>query len=190
MPKPPTTTVSILDLFGGLEDPPEQNPDTKSIHAEESVLRRPFYIHDISPSEYTLDCGHEVVFSSEETLKAQQEGFCCGAGKKGILVTWTRLRGTYLRPLPESVRRTREHSQGFPGYCCDAQGWYIGGIGNNCTYYRPEGAPLCSAHGTVSIPQEVLTAIPEEQDLNPTEPVKKSFKQRQMEARQKSKSQS
>jgi len=54
----------------------------------------------------------------------------------------------YKKPLPENMRRTRYKVMmgGFPGYCVDDEGYYIGGVGNDCRYYRPKGTDMCAHH--------------------------------------------
>lgn len=84
-----------------------------------------------------LDCGHLNWRSESENEAAVVAGKCCA---NTVPISWTHLRGKYLRPLPAGVQRTLEKDSngGFPGYCCDNDGWYIGGIGNNCRFYSPD----------------------------------------------------
>lgn len=57
-------------------------------------------------------------------------------------------RGKYKQPVPERMRRTaeREQGMGWPGLCCDEDGYYIGGLVNSC---RSEGK-LCTYHASLT----------------------------------------
>lgn len=91
-----------------------------------------------------LDCGHMDWWSDEEHQSAKDEGFCCMGGKKKWPVSYRHLKGSHRRPVPKSKRRTKEKvdGPGFSGLCCDEDGYYIGGLFNNC---RREGK-LCTYH--------------------------------------------
>lgn len=174
------------------------------IGLREPIPPRPPYVIDwraleIGPlgAPYTLDCGHMNFFPNDAHVEAQRAGFCCDGGRRKRLIHWQMLRGPYLRPLPVSARRTRDKTEdrstnrGFPGYCCDDQGWYIGGLANDCRHFRPDGAPLCTAHR----PSQPAPHEPEpewdEDDLSTPvqEPASAgmSWKQRQLEARKRGK---
>jgi hypothetical protein len=68
----------------------------------------------------------------------------CRMGRPGSPI---HQKGKYRKPVPESQRRTpeKERSGGWPGYCCDDEGYYIGGLANNCRYENPKG-PWCQVH--------------------------------------------
>jgi hypothetical protein len=72
----------------------------------------------------------------------------CPACKEGRPGHPQQQRGKYRTPVPMSKRRTKAKDEGlgFPGYCCDEDGYYIGGLGNFCRYHNPKG-PWCEAHG-------------------------------------------
>lgn len=132
----------ILDLFEVLVD---ASPSV----APKNTSGRPSYVVGPPPrSPRDLDCGHANLAVEAAHMEARAAGFCCAGARDHRPVRWQFLRGEYLKPLPEAVRRApgRTTGAGFPGYCCDAQGWYIGGIGNYCVAYRPAGAPICTAH--------------------------------------------
>ena len=61
-----------------------------------------------------------------------------------------------FRRVPRGSRRTweRENSGGYPGLCTNAEGLYIGGVGNDCRHYRPEGSPLCEVHRGPDPPED------------------------------------
>lgn len=88
-----------------------------------------------------LDCGHMNFVSDEKIAAAQAEGHCCASPKSPV--HWQALKGKYRRPLPERVRCTKEKSAGpgFPGYCCDDEGYYQGGLANCHLYDNPKGTP-------------------------------------------------
>jgi hypothetical protein len=55
--------------------------------------------------------------------------------------------GKHKTVVPERSRRTadKETGPGYPGLCCDEEGYYIGGLVNLCTYANPKG-PHCIVH--------------------------------------------
>lgn len=99
----------------------------------------------------TLDCGHTDWFPPAAHAAARAAGHCCEGGRTNHAIQWDRLRGPHVRPLPVGLRATwervndRSRSRGFPGYCCDEAGFYIGGVGNDCRHHGPSGEP-CPAH--------------------------------------------
>ncbi len=95
-----------------------------------------------------LDCGHTNWYTTTENEAAREAGHCCRGGQQKVVPCWRSLRGKYVRPIPLSARRTREKERagGFPGLCCDDAGFYIGGVGNDCLRWRPEGTSPCQAH--------------------------------------------
>ena len=95
-----------------------------------------------------LECGHTDWHPPTKNATAREAGFCCEEGRRKVPPSWRDLRGVFIRPLPVHVRRTheKERMKGSPGYCCDDAGYYIGGIGNDCNHYRPEGTRPCKAH--------------------------------------------
>lgn len=160
---------SIFDLFGDDAEPapvpppppkkaaprPPERPPKKAAPPPERPPEAP-----VGPAEpeapppvtstrcaVYLDCGHLNWHSDADNAAAESDGHCCANGKGRHQISWTHLRGKYVRPLPTSVRRTdeRERSGGFPGYCCDGEGWYIGGIGNDCRFYGPDER-RCAVH--------------------------------------------
>jgi hypothetical protein len=123
---------------------------------------------DWCPPEY-LDCGHwdwqtipDPDWVPKADPKAKGSGMAkhptisvkatspddCPACKAGKMGHPQQQRGKYKTPVPMSQRRTKEKDDGmgFPGYCCDEGGYYIGGVGNFCRYNAPKG-PWCEAHG-------------------------------------------
>lgn len=126
-----------------------------------------------TPRLITLDCGHTNWFTEGEQQTARAEGFCCEGGRKNQPVAWDRLRGKYVRPLPVALRVTWERAhdtsrwRGFPGYCCDDAGYYIGGLANDCRYYRPEGASVCPAHRAE--PPPFVSSVPEAEEADEEE---------------------
>ena len=80
-------------------------------------------------------CGHTNWYSSEENSNAQAEGHCCAGVPNQAAIDWT-VAGL-LRPVPVRMHRVRGGKIGFPGLCCDKNGYYIGGLGNDCRIYGP-----------------------------------------------------
>lgn len=91
-----------------------------------------------------MDCGHMNWWADEENESARAEGFCCMGGKKKWPVNYRHMKGEFRKPVPQSRRRTKEKAEGtgFPGLCCDEDGYYIGGTFNDC---QREGK-LCTYH--------------------------------------------
>lgn len=96
-----------------------------------------------------LDCGHLNFSSDEENEAARAEGFCCHAGKQKMMPNYRRMTGEYRKPVPKSGRRTAEKVAmgGYPGLCCDDEGYYIGGIYNDCRREHPKDeSKWCQYH--------------------------------------------
>jgi len=93
-----------------------------------------------------LDCGHLDWSGDGANEAAREQGHCCANHRHQI--SWTHLRGAFVRPLPLHYRRTvdKERGPGFPGYCCDDKGFYIGGIANDCRHYGTDDR-RCPVHG-------------------------------------------
>jgi len=91
-----------------------------------------------------FDCGHWNW--GGDHASAHKEGKCCANWSQQP--SWQDLKGEYLRPLPMNVRRTQHKTDhpGFPGYCCDSKGYYVGGIGNNCRFNKSK-RKRCPVHG-------------------------------------------
>ena len=130
-------------------------PDDEAVEAPavEAVVPTEALVRPVPvPRIHTLDCGHTNWHSEAVQEQARSEGFCCEGGRKNDVVEWDRLRGKYVRPLPVALRMTWEKAhdtskwRGFPGYCCNDAGYYIGGVANDCRYYRPKGESVCPAH--------------------------------------------
>lgn len=91
-----------------------------------------------------LECGHTDWFGDEANDAARGANFCCTGGKEGHAVDW-RVRGL-LYPVPLYMRRGHALTPtGFQGLCCDINGYYIGGGGNDCRFYG-DGTTRCSWH--------------------------------------------
>jgi hypothetical protein len=202
----------IFELFGLEEnEPPVQPPKPPKpptrVEPAPPVQELPAAVEPPAPrAEPTavvryLDCGHMNWYKDEKNEQARAEGRCCA--NQGQPLSWTHLKGAYARPLPKSQRRTAEkdHGFGFPGYCCDADGWYIGGIGNDCRFYSPDER-RCTMHTVVprqkvgeKTPEPVTVAVepdelldllgmdPVEQPPPVAPPVAGTWKQRQMQRR-------
>ncbi|NBR68103.1 MAG: hypothetical protein EBT79_12695 [Actinobacteria bacterium] len=146
-----------------------------------------------------LDCGHLNWYSDDANAAAVARGNCCLGGEKKHPISWQQLKGAFIRPLPPHLRRSfdRERMGGFPGYCCDDEGNYIGGIGNDCRYDSPDER-RCVIHSI--IPKSKLETEPDaaanvdeadEADLVPQDEVPTpalkpsggSWKQRQLSAK-------
>ena len=146
------------------------------------------------------DCGHLSWGSDAQYEAARAAGHCCEG--KGRPICWDMLRGEYVRPLPVSVRRApnKEGGFAFPGYCCDEEGYYIGGLSNNCRFDSPDDR-RCASHQKkkkqeeLPIPTPVIEESNDELELEPppvnsTPPLPKAggtWKQRQMSSNTKRK---
>lgn len=116
-----------------------------------------------------LDCGH---WTHQKVMKTEEE--CSESEKKRlsdpqsvkpykmIRVTtpddchycklgrpadsYQHQKGRYRQPVPMGKRRTVERDQGlgWPGLCCDEEGYYIGGLTNNCQ--SSGDGKLCTCH--------------------------------------------
>lgn len=121
-----------VDLFAGLPlDPPMGKATAKS-----------------GPGPEMPECGHTNWYTAAENEAARAAGHCCRGGQQKVVPCFRSLRGKYRRPVPVTSRRTveKERTGGFPGLCCDDGGYYIGGVGNDCLRWRPEGTSPCRAH--------------------------------------------
>lgn len=110
------------------EDPRPENLPIPGIH------HRPLP-EDWTPPSY-MDCGHLSWNLQEDT--------CEGCEQKHP-PSWRHLKGSFIRPVPVSARRTKlkEATGGFPGLCCNSEGIYIGGDFNDC---RRTGTERCEVH--------------------------------------------
>ena len=152
-PKPPKVAEPV-------EPPPVEPPAQEAPPAEVEPPVSPAAEPSAPPAVVRyLDCGHMNWHRTEKNEQARAEGRCCA--NQGQPIGWSHLKGVYARPIPKSQRRAAEkdHGFGFPGYCCDVDGWYIGGIGNDCRFYSPDER-RCSMH-TVAPRQKVGEKAPE-----------------------------
>jgi hypothetical protein len=139
------------------EEPPPPKQEPKPVVSK--VPRQP--PEDWNPPRY-LDCGH---WEYQMVPRPREEGVdprlstssilvhatspedcpACKAGRPGHPQRQTK---AYRTPVPMDQRRTadKESQGGFPGYCCDEEGYYIGGVANHCRYSNPKG-PHCAVHG-------------------------------------------
>lgn len=89
---------------------------------------------DWNPPQY-MDCGHLDLWQSKEG---------CSACARRAPPNYRFLRGDFVRPIPEKRRRgPHRSSAGFPGLCTNSDGFYIGGVANDC---RQTGAVRCGEH--------------------------------------------
>lgn len=212
------STGSIEDLFGELSgDEPSPVPPPKSKVKPKKVqapIEEPVIVIsappaapppvDVPPAKKhsgqcgpaMLDCGHSDWFGLARNEAARAEGFCCQGGKEKIVPNMRDMTGIYAKPLPINARRSRDSEKsGFPGYCCDDKGFYIGGATNDCRRHRPEGTKPCKAHRKAEPAPVVEEPEPPEEvvedvlstlgDLSPAP--KMSFKQKQLELRKQKK---
>lgn len=148
--KPVLETETVLDFFSDLDQPVQVDDNLDSLF--ETVLE-PTPIEVIEEGYLTiLDCGHTNFFAAHIHEEARAKGHCCAGDVNNAPISWGSLKGVYVRPLPVHLHRTvaRMAGPGFPGYCVDAGGFYIGGVTNNCTTDRPEGSDMCAAHRALS----------------------------------------
>ena len=201
------TLSDIFDLFGDgdfiIPDPPAPTkrpakaaPPERPAKAAPPPVERPADPPCGPPAgrvpAEVLPCGHMNWNLPEVNAAARERGSCC-ANPKGQ-VFWEFLRGEYIRPIPVEKRRTQGKGAngGFPGYCTDDAGYYIGGIGNNCHYYGVDErrcvvhrkAPLKDEAPAVShTPPEEPEAVDLDSMADDMPKTGMSWKQRQMLAR-------
>lgn len=116
--------------------PPSPPPAPKIAAAPEAGAKTP----------KTLPCGHTDWYGEEVNAEARARDLCCaGAGESYAAVDW-RVRGIKFAPVPKHLRRVAGGKpHGFPGFCCNADGYYIGGVGNHCIFYG-EKQERCPEH--------------------------------------------
>jgi len=179
----------VFDLFGD-EEPTPTPPQKQAVVVS---VRPP--TPDMPESVTAvglrlLDCGHTDWYGDTQNQAALADGFCCEGGRKKMVVSWRDLRGQYVRPVPAHARRTmeKERGSGYPGLCCDHEGYYIGGTANDCRYGSQDDR-RCVVHG--GAPAPVLVVEPEPVDIEPEQvsvnpplpPAGASWKQRQLSAK-------
>lgn len=143
--------AGIEELFGAMFDEPVvPKPEAAVVpNRAEPFVDVPARTTDTStgPRLGLLDCGHCDFGSDAEHEAARAEGRCCGGADKGRMIHWWALAGRFVRPVPPRERRSKaREGAGYPGLCCDDAGLYVGGVGNDCRYYRPAGSNLCTYH--------------------------------------------
>lgn len=96
-----------------------------------------------------LPCGHVDFLRDpehEQHVAAREEGRCCAyardGSRSGYTRIWTAVKEPHLSTLkvPEDQRRDWNKA-GFPGYCTDEDGRYIGGVYNDCRYHTEPDKP-------------------------------------------------
>lgn len=88
-------------------------------------------------------CGHFGWYSVKQHDEARAKGLCCAGAERSGHVDW-RVAGL-IKPVPVSQRRVAGGKIGYSGLCCNPEGYYIGGIGNDCRYYYL-GQDRCAEH--------------------------------------------
>lgn len=200
-PKAPPKTKQVQPKFqpigtgfesGHIVSPvmPPEGLGHYSIPVTPAVDEPPTASKQIRSGPTMLDCGHSDWYGDTANEASRGKGFCCQGGEQKIIPSPIDRKGIYAKPLPANIRRTREKTLGFQGYCVDDKGFYIGGMTNDCRKHRPEGTLPCKAHRPIEAEVEPEPDPPEEgvedvlsslSDLTP--PPKMSFKQRQLEIR-------
>jgi len=114
-----------------VEPEPEPDPEPEPKPPKD---KKPYTYPDLMP------CGHS-------TLWKQADGSCLGCEQKAS-PSWRYLGEHHDEIIPPRLRRTQEKMDtgGFGGLCCTPDGYYIGGLGNDCRYYRPPGIDPCDYH--------------------------------------------
>jgi len=126
------------------EEPEVPKPQSRETPPTEADPEEEYIPPTVSNPPFYRDCGHMSWWSEKD---AEGKEHCTGCKKK-MPVSWQDLKGEFVRPLPVAIRRSieREGLPGFPGYCCDDEGFYIGGFTNNCTWKNPDKTKWCSYH--------------------------------------------
>ena len=129
---------------------PDPSPEPKTPTQEPPKKTLSNSPHPNPPKDWNppkvLDCGHMSFSSEKEEAHAKEAGHCC-ANHKGS-IHWTYLKGEYLRTIPMKYRRTKEKAEGtgYPGLCCDEDGFYQGGTANCALYDNPKATPCEGCH--------------------------------------------
>jgi len=128
-----------------LDEPePEPEPEAKDIPSHmEDLFPAPPPPEDWTPPTY-MRCGHMTWW-----MQADEEGNeHCEACKRKYPPHWPSLKGKFVRPMPESFRLTVEKAKagGFPGYCSDVNGYYIGGPLHDCRNESKNRKDWCEYH--------------------------------------------
>ena len=88
-----------------------------------------------------LDCGHWSFWKEKDGCEA------CKNKSPGNVRFLSEKHGI---PVPERHWRTQEREDlgyGYPGLCCDEDGQYIGGIGNDCRFgQKSNSGKRCIVH--------------------------------------------
>lgn len=88
-------------------------------------------------------CGHFGWYKVGQHDEARAKGLCCAGAERSGHVDW-RVAGL-VKPVPVSQRRVAGGKIGYSGLCCNSEGYYIGGIGNDCRHYH-QGQDRCAEH--------------------------------------------
>jgi hypothetical protein len=181
----------VFDLFG--DEEPTPTPPRKQAVVVPVRPPTPDMPEPVKFGLRLLDCGHTDWYGDTQNQVALADGFCCEGGRKKMVVSWRDLRGQYVRPVPAHARRTleKERGPGYPGLCCDHEGYYIGGTVNDCRYGSQDDR-RCVVHGGAPATAPVLIEPepepviiePEPVPVNPPlPPAGASWKQRQLSAK-------
>jgi hypothetical protein len=125
-------------------DPPPDQPKNPMWH-----LDCGHWCYQHVPIEYPPDIPHKNRGPGSKSVKVDSVEDCPGC-KTGAMWDPHAQTEKYrrLKPIPVHLRRTteKEHQMGWPGYCCDDEGYYIGGIGNDCRHAQGPAGPRCPVH--------------------------------------------
>lgn len=134
------------------EPVPEKEPDPDRWDEEISKGPSPHPPKDWDPIGH-LPCGHWEWQYTKPTDQVPRKGLrirkvedclCC---QRGEAANPQFQAPEYRTPVPKRLHRTveKDGSMGWPGYCVDDEGYYIGGIANHCRMANPKG-PHCAVH--------------------------------------------
>lgn len=160
----PNVDKMFEDLFGfgkAQEIPvPQKEPEAAPAPVAPPVRSPPKPPENWDPPSH-LECGHwnfqQVAKPADPEapvnhkvnyegvwVKSPEDCHDCQAGKPGHPRYQT---GKYRVPVAKGKRRTleKEHAGGWSGFCCDEEGYYIGGISNDCRRENLKG-PWCEVH--------------------------------------------
>ena len=118
------------------EKPKDEEPEPKDEEPEPKPEKKDGPL--VHPE--MMECGHF-------NFHKEKDGSCSACKTKSV-PDWRFLSENADTPIPERLRRTEDKmaSSGYGGLCCTPEGYYIGGVGNDCRYYRPPGVNVCAYH--------------------------------------------
>lgn len=161
--RPSNTEKMFEDFFGFDTKPKKPDPTPADVVPEPPVAlpTRPAPPVVSNPAVH-MACGHWQLQSIPRQLQPGEDAYTskgpttlcvvvatpeeCHYCRMNVPGNPVYQEEAYRKPVPRGRRRTaeRQAGPGWPGYCCDADGYYIGGISNDCR--SNPGGLRCEVH--------------------------------------------